>query len=323
MAERGRREAARVRRGTPHPANRCLGRSSYDASAMRRWHDRTRIIASRRGNHCDRHPGAPRSAAVGPLPYAGGGRARHHLDPRRPRGDARRRHIARAEGKPAAQVLQRRCRARQQRLSRRRGAGRAVLRLAHRPARTQAAVLHHPCGLSRRHRGHRAVLEFVELRAVSLLHGRRHRRGIHRHQFDHPGARAGALSRLDRPRHQRQLLDRRRARRGGLDRAARSRRAGARPGMAVGVPDRRGARARHLSHAAVAAGVAALADDAWPARGGKRGARSRRGRIPRPRSCLRERAVARDPAARAPLDPPGRGREHAVSQSSGSARSWA
>ena len=103
--------------------------------------------------------------------------------------------------------------------------GRAVLRLAHRPARTQAAVLHHARGLSRRHRGDRAVVEFLELRAVPLLHRRRHRRRIHRHQFHHPGAGPGALSRLDRSRHQRQLLDRRRARRRRLDRAARSRRA--------------------------------------------------------------------------------------------------
>ena len=100
-----------------------------------------------------------------------------------------------------------------QRLSRRRGGGRAVLRLADRPARTQAAVLHHACGLSRRHRRDRAVVESLELRAVPFSHRRRHRRRIHRHQFDHPGAGPGALSRLDRSRHQRQLLGRRRARR--------------------------------------------------------------------------------------------------------------
>src|SRR5450759_5082390 len=46
-------------------------------------------------------------------------------------------------------------RARQQRLSGRRGARRALLRLAHRPARPQDAVLHHADGLSHRHRGHR------------------------------------------------------------------------------------------------------------------------------------------------------------------------
>ena len=49
---------------------------------------------------------------------------------------------------------------------------------------------------------------------LPLLHRRRHRRRIHRHQFHHPGADPGALSRLDRSRHQRQLLGRRGARRG-------------------------------------------------------------------------------------------------------------
>ena len=132
------------------------------------------------------------------------------------------------EAEPGAAILQRGCRAGEQRLSGGRGARRAVLRLAHRPARPQAAVLHHARGLSRRHRRDRAVVESLELRAVPVPHRRRHRRRIHRHQLDHPGAGAGALSRLDRSRHQRQLLGRRRARRGRLDRAARS--GGARPG---------------------------------------------------------------------------------------------
>ncbi len=51
----------------------------------------------------------------------------------------------RAEGKPGPAVQQRRRRPRRQRLSRRRGAGRAVLRLADRPARPQEALLHHAC----------------------------------------------------------------------------------------------------------------------------------------------------------------------------------
>ena len=154
------------------------------------------------------------------------------------------------EAEPGAALLQCRCRARRQRLSGRRGARRAVLRLAHRPARAQAAVLHHARGLSGRHRRDRAVLEPVELRAVPLPHRRRHRRRIHRHQLDHPGAGPGALSRLDRSRHQRQLLDRRRDRRGRLDRAARSGGARARPRLAAGVSDRRRARPRHLSSCA-------------------------------------------------------------------------
>ena len=52
---------------------------------------------------------------------------------------------------------------------------------------------------------------------------RGHWRGIHRHQFRDPGVDPRALPRLDRPRHQRQLLDRRRSGCGGLDRSARSR----------------------------------------------------------------------------------------------------
>ena len=68
-----------------------------------------------------------------------------------------------------------------------------------------------------------------ELCAVSLSHRRRDRRRIHRDQFDDPGIGAGALSRLDRPRHQRQLLDRRGDRRDQRDRAARS--AAARPDL--------------------------------------------------------------------------------------------
>ena len=170
----------------------------------------------------NRHSGAARPPAVEPLPHAGGGGARHHLDSRRARGDAGRLGRGRAEGKPGAAIHQRRRRPRGQRLSRRRGAGRAVLRLADRPARAQEAVLHHARGLSRRHRGDRAVVEFLELRAVSLPHRRRHRRRICRDQLDDPGADPRARARLDRSRHQRQLLDRRGARRARRHRAARS-----------------------------------------------------------------------------------------------------
>ena len=60
-----------------------------------------------------------------------------------------------------------------------------------------------------RHRGDRDVLESVKLHAVPLCHRRRHRRRICRHQFHHPGTDPGARARLERSRHQRQLLDRR------------------------------------------------------------------------------------------------------------------
>ncbi len=67
------------------------------------------------------------------------------------------------------------------------------------------------------------TVESCHLRAVPLCDRRGHRRRIHGDQFDDPGAGAGALSRLDRPRHQRQLLDRRRGRRGAGHRPAQSR----------------------------------------------------------------------------------------------------
>ena len=68
-------------------------------------------------------------------------------------------------------------------------------------------------GLPRRHRGDRVLVEFLELRAVPLPDRRRHRRRVRRDQLDDPGADPGALARLHRPRHQRQLLGRRSARR--------------------------------------------------------------------------------------------------------------
>ena len=123
---------------------------------------------------------------------------------------------------PTLQFTQFRCRPRQQRLSRRRRDRRARLRLADRPDRPQETVLHHAGALSHRDRGDRVVVECRELRAVSVSDRRRHRRRIHRDQFDDPGTGAGALSRLDRSRHQRQLLDRRGDGRGRRHRAARS-----------------------------------------------------------------------------------------------------
>ena len=207
--------------------------------------------------------------ALGRLPYAGRRRARRDLDSGRPGGDAGGRGLGRAQGKPGPAILQHRRRHRRQRLCRRRGAGRDPVRLAHRPARAQEAVLHHARGLPRRHRRDGVHLESLDLRRLPLRHRRRHRRRIHRHQFHHPGADPGALPRLDRPRHQRQLLDRRRDRRGRLHRAARSGGARRRPRLARRLPDRRGAGHRGLPDADVDSGIAALADDAWPHRRGR------------------------------------------------------
>ena len=70
------------------------------------------------------------------------------------------------------------------------------------------------------HRGYVAVLELVELRPVSLPHRSGNRWRIHRHQFHHSGGCAGAVSGLDRSRHQWQLLGWRGNRRGWIDRIA-------------------------------------------------------------------------------------------------------
>ena len=113
----------------------------------------------------------------------------------------------------------------------------------------------------------------AKLRAVSLPDRRRHRRRIHRDQFDHPGTGAGALSRLDRSRHQRQLLDRRGDRRDQRHRAARSRGRRRRSRLAAGLFHRRGPRPDRAGDADVDSGKPALADDPRPSR---RGARDRR-----------------------------------------------
>ena len=133
----------------------------------------------------------------------------------------------------------------------------------------QEAVLHHADGLSRsRPPRPRSRGIFWSFAALPLPHRRGHRRRIRGDQLDHPGTDPGARARLDRPRHQRQLLDRRGARR------ARRRSCCSIPAvidpehrLARRLPDRRGCSAlRRVLHAAVAAGKPALADDAWPRR---------------------------------------------------------
>src|SRR6478672_1973384 len=101
-------------------------------------------------------------------------------------------------------------------LSRWCGARRPLLWLAHRPARAQAPVLHHPRSLPDRHGGNGAVVGLLQFLALSLPDRGRHRRRIHGDCLGHPGVHPGPLSRMDRPRHQWQFLDRSRHRRGKL-----------------------------------------------------------------------------------------------------------
>ena len=220
--------------------------------------------------HRNQHSRASRQSALERLSHPRRARARHHLDSRRAGGDARRRAVGGIERKPDAAILQSRRRACQQRLSCRRRAGRARLRLAHRSHRAAKAVLHHARALSHRHGCDRAVVECRELRAVSFSHRRRDRRRIHRDQLDDPGTGAGALSRLDRSRHQRQFLDRRCDRRGRGDRAARSGGGRSRYRLAARLFHRRRPWPHRVRDADVDSGKPALADGSWPTRPGPR-----------------------------------------------------
>ena len=102
--------------------------------------------------------------------------------------------------------------------------------------------------------------------AVPLPHRRRHRRRVYRDQFDHPGTDPGALARLDRPGHQRQLLDRRGDRRGRRHRAARPAVIDPEIGWRLAFLIGAGAGAGHLHHALLDSGKPALADDPRPYR---------------------------------------------------------
>ena len=118
------------------------------------------------------------------------------------------------------------------------------------------------------------LLEFLELHRVPLRDRRRHRRRVRGDQLDHPGADPGPRTRLDRSRHQRQLLAGRGHRRRGVDRPARSGIPAGRHRLARGVCDRGAAQHGHLRDAHVDSGKPALAGHARS----RRGSRSDRGR---------------------------------------------
>ena len=170
-------------------------------------------------------PGPARSPALEPVSHAGRGRAWRYLDSRRTRGDARRRRIAGAlKASPRLHFSDSDVGLASSFYLAGRGRRRARLRLADRPARPPAAVFHHSWALSRFGGRDRAELESRKLLPLPAPDRRRHWRRIQRRQFDHSGDDPGALSRPDRPCDQRLVLDRRRAGRGELDRAAQSQR---------------------------------------------------------------------------------------------------
>ena len=167
--------------------------------------------------------------------------------------------------------------------------------MADRPLGTKKALLHHHRRLSHSDRADRRVLEWLEFLSVSVFHRRRDRRRICRDQLDNPGACAGALSRLHRSRHQRQLLDRRRAWRSGGGRASEPgfHRPGAR--LAAGLSRRRRARHRSFRHAYVDSREPTLAGHPRARRrSGSCGRRHRAAVSQRRRHACRRRRQCRD-----------------------------
>ena len=201
-------------------------------------------------DHRDGHSCTAGSPAVGPVSHTGRGSFGDHLDPGRARGDSGRRGRGGLEAKPRPELQQYGCRLGWRGLLGGCSGRRNLLRLADRPPRTQEAFFHYARRLPHGNSRHRPLMEFLELCRLSLSHWRRHRRGIRCHQLDDPGAHSSACARLDRSSHQRQFLAWRSAWRSRFDRVARPE--PVRPGhrLALGVPDRRGARVSSSSSCA-------------------------------------------------------------------------
>ena len=179
----------------------------------------------------------------------------------------------------------------------RRGAGFALFRPSHRQARPQEAVQRDARRLSRGDGGDRLLVEFRKLPVLPLSHRCGHRRRIFGDQLGDPGADPRAPARPHRPRHQRQLLARRRGGGAGLGAAARSRAGRAGPRLAHRLRQRRGARPVHPLPAPLPAREPALADDPRQGRRGAQGDGRDRGARDGERPS-RAAAVHADPVAR-------------------------
>ena len=248
----------------------------------------------------NRHSGAARSPAVEPLSHAGGRGARHHLDSRRARGDARRLARGRAEGEPGAAVHQYRRRPRGERLSRRRGvsarcssAGSPTGSAARSCSSSRSSVYlvataatalswnFWSFALFRFLTGAGIGGEYAAINSTiqELIPARvRGWTDLVINGSFWIGAALGALGAivlLDPARHRSRIR------------------------LAAGLPDRRAAGAGDLLPAAVAAGEPALADDARPCRGGRAGRRRHRAARVRGQPASRQPRAADGAAAHA------------------------
>ena len=142
--------------------------------------------------------------------------ARHRLGARRAGGDDRRLHRQRARAPRHARPRRSRGRLGGLALRRRRGARSALLRPPRRPPWAQAPVPADARRLHGRHDRHRVHRRLLDVRRVPLRDRHRHRRRVRGDQLGDRRADSGARAGPRQPGHQRQLLDRRRARRAAL-----------------------------------------------------------------------------------------------------------
>ena len=252
-------------------------------------------------------------------------RARHRVDPRRPRGHDRRRDRGPPDREGRARDLRRPARTRRHDLRARSRQRRALLGPPDRPLRAQEALPDHPRCLPRRDGGHRVREQLPVLRDLPLLHRLRDRRGVRRHQLRHRRADPRARARNRGSRHQRQLLARRGVRRGDLAAPAEPRLPRRRPRLATHVRPRRRHGRRHPPGAAQRAGEPAMADHARPR--GRGGTRCRLNRGAR-QGFDRPQRAARSPQTRSscgrasrPASARSRGRCSASTQSARSSAS--
>ena len=156
----------------------------------------------------DDDPAPARPAALEPLALARGHRPRHHVDPRRVRGDDRRGDREHPDRQGRARSLHPAIGLGGHLLPARRDRRRARLRLPHGSLRAQEPVHGHARRLPRVHRRLGLGVELLELRRLPVPRRRRHRRRVRGDQLRDRRADPGPRSRSGRARDQRQLVGR-------------------------------------------------------------------------------------------------------------------